>query len=61
MDWKTVVAVVSAFLCGLAMGVVMGPAQTFGGSLHNAIPFLALLTLWIVLMALKFTHRKPKC
>jgi len=62
MDLKTVVAIAGAFVLGLLFGIVQWPAKAGWQSvLHNSIPFLLLFTLWIILLAVKFTRRKPKC
>jgi hypothetical protein len=53
-NWKVIFAVLVAFLIGLVSGIsfVAGPA-----ALHNAVPFLLLLSLWIVLMIGKLASR----
>ena len=51
---RVILAVLVAFLVGLVSGIafVAGPA-----ALHNAVPFLLLLSLWIVLMIGKMASR----
>ena len=62
MNMKTVLAILGAFLCGLTIGIALQTNHNPKASFYpDALPFLALLTLWAILMALKLTHRKPKC
>jgi hypothetical protein len=62
MNVKTLTAIMAAFMIGWTAGFVMQPNHIAVGSFFpNAIPFLVLLLLWVVLMAIKFTRPKPKC
>ena len=62
MSVKSLAAIVAAFVCGLTIGIAThfnhNPNATF---FPDGLPFLVLLSLWAVFMAIKLTRPKPKC
>jgi hypothetical protein len=62
MSVKTLAAIVAAFVCGLTIGIAThfnrNPNAHF---FPDGLPFLVLLSLWAVFMAIKLTRPKPKC
>ena len=62
MNVKTLAVIVAAFVCGLTIGIGLhfnrNPNAHF---FPDALPFLVLLSLWAVFMAIKLTRPKPKC